>query len=56
MLQLFGQRWNANMPRFAANLGQSPLEPVRADMLAPSSSSPLSIGPSTPGSGTEVCS
>jgi hypothetical protein len=49
LFQLFGQRWNANMPRFAANLGQNPLEPVRADMLASSSHSP-SIG----GPGSEV--
>ncbi|KAK7870670.1 hypothetical protein R5R35_009839 [Gryllus longicercus] len=27
---LFGPRWNASVPRFAANLGFSPLEPVRA--------------------------
>jgi hypothetical protein len=30
MLQLFGPRWNPNIPRFAANLGFSPLEPVKA--------------------------
>ncbi|CAG2066747.1 unnamed protein product, partial [Timema podura] len=28
--QLFGARWNVSMPRYAANLGLSPLEPVRA--------------------------
>lgn len=28
--QLFGPRWNNSVPRFAANLGFSPLEPVRA--------------------------
>ncbi|XP_011503891.1 PREDICTED: aftiphilin [Ceratosolen solmsi marchali] len=27
---LFGPRWNPNIPRFAANLGYSPLEPVKA--------------------------
>ncbi|XP_003426451.1 aftiphilin isoform X2 [Nasonia vitripennis] len=27
---LFGPRWNPNIPRFAANLGFSPLEPVKA--------------------------
>ncbi|XP_067012548.2 aftiphilin [Anabrus simplex] len=27
---LFGPRWNMSVPRFAANLGFSPLEPVRA--------------------------
>nr|CAD7595536.1 unnamed protein product [Timema genevievae] len=27
---LFGARWNVSMPRYAANLGLSPLEPVRA--------------------------
>lgn len=29
-LKLFGPRWNPNIPRFAANLGFSPLEPVKA--------------------------
>ncbi|XP_063230875.1 aftiphilin isoform X2 [Bacillus rossius redtenbacheri] len=29
-IQLFGPRWNVSVPRFAANLGLSPLEPVRA--------------------------
>lgn len=27
---LYGSRWNASIPRFAANLGFSPLEPVKA--------------------------
>ncbi|KAJ8674309.1 hypothetical protein QAD02_005571 [Eretmocerus hayati] len=31
---LFGPRWNPNIPRFAANLGFSPLEPVRASTEA----------------------
>ncbi|XP_049788658.1 aftiphilin isoform X1 [Schistocerca nitens] len=35
---LFGPRWNASVPRFAANLGFSPLEPVRASSI----SSPVS--------------
>lgn len=30
LLQLFGPRWNPNIPRFAANLGFTPLEPVKA--------------------------
>nr|CAD7458788.1 unnamed protein product [Timema tahoe] len=30
IFQLFGARWNVSMPRYAANLGLSPLEPVRA--------------------------
>ena len=29
-MQLFGPRWNPNIPRFAANLGFAPLEPVKA--------------------------
>ncbi|CAL7942234.1 unnamed protein product [Xylocopa violacea] len=29
-LQLFGPRWNPNVPRFAANLGFTPLEPIKA--------------------------
>ncbi|XP_066593877.1 aftiphilin isoform X2 [Prorops nasuta] len=28
---LFGPRWNPNIPRFAANLGYTPLEPVKAN-------------------------
>lgn len=28
-LQLFGPKWNPNVPRFAANLSFSPLEPTR---------------------------
>ncbi|XP_046433372.1 aftiphilin isoform X3 [Neodiprion fabricii] len=38
---LFGPRWNHNIPRFAANLGFTPLEPVKAssDVQQPSSSS-----------------
>ncbi|XP_050596659.1 putative uncharacterized protein DDB_G0282499 isoform X1 [Bombus affinis] len=28
--QLFGPRWNPNVPRFAANLGFTPLEPIKA--------------------------
>ncbi|KAL7297251.1 hypothetical protein TKK_0009654 [Trichogramma kaykai] len=30
---LFGPRWNPNIPRFAANLGFSPLEPVKASSI-----------------------
>lgn len=29
-LKLFGPRWNPNIPRFAANLGFTPLEPIKA--------------------------
>lgn len=29
-MQLFGPRWNPNVPRFAANLGFTPLEPIKA--------------------------
>ncbi|KAJ9582842.1 hypothetical protein L9F63_022801 [Diploptera punctata] len=32
---LFGARWNTSVPRFAANLGFSPLEPVRANRSPP---------------------
>ncbi|PNF36431.1 hypothetical protein B7P43_G15892 [Cryptotermes secundus] len=32
---LFGPRWNALVPRFAANLGFSPLEPMRASGSSP---------------------
>lgn len=27
--QLFGPKWNVNMPRFAANLGSNPLQPIK---------------------------
>lgn len=30
-LKLFGPRWNPNVPRFAANLGFTPLEPTKAN-------------------------
>jgi len=30
LFQLFGPRWNSSVPRFAANLGFSPLEPMQA--------------------------
>ncbi|XP_014205827.1 aftiphilin isoform X2 [Copidosoma floridanum] len=36
---LFGPRWNPNIPRFAANLGFSPLEPVKASLDTQTSSS-----------------
>ncbi|XP_025163966.1 aftiphilin isoform X2 [Harpegnathos saltator] len=41
---LFGPRWNPNVPRFAANLGFTPLEPIKANaepqqpLLTPSTS------------------
>ncbi|XP_043274282.1 aftiphilin isoform X2 [Venturia canescens] len=36
---LFGPRWNPNIPRFAANLGFAPLEPVKAGAELQQSSS-----------------
>jgi hypothetical protein len=33
--KLFGPRWNTSVPRFAANLGFSPLEPMRASQSSP---------------------
>ncbi|XP_058808474.1 aftiphilin isoform X2 [Phymastichus coffea] len=39
---LFGPRWNPNIPRFAANLGFSPLEPVKASAEAFMSMPPTS--------------
>jgi hypothetical protein len=35
LFQLFGPRWNTLVPRFAANLGFSPLEPMRASGSSP---------------------
>ncbi|RZF44981.1 hypothetical protein LSTR_LSTR001942 [Laodelphax striatellus] len=32
---LFGPKWNAKIPRFAANLGSNPLQPVKASELSP---------------------
>ncbi|XP_076683923.1 aftiphilin isoform X2 [Andrena cerasifolii] len=39
---LFGPRWNPNVPRFAANLGFTPLEPIKAiaDAQPPSATNP----------------
>ncbi|XP_012542343.1 aftiphilin isoform X2 [Monomorium pharaonis] len=39
---LFGPRWNPNIPRFAANLGFTPLEPIKAT-AEPQQSSAASI-------------
>ncbi|KAH0952560.1 hypothetical protein HN011_003062 [Eciton burchellii] len=35
---LFGPRWNPNVPRFAANLGFTPLEPIKATIESQHSS------------------
>ncbi|XP_063932663.1 aftiphilin isoform X2 [Zophobas morio] len=32
---LYGPAWNCSMPRFAANLGLTPLEPVKTEILTP---------------------
>ncbi|XP_014473271.1 PREDICTED: uncharacterized protein LOC106743680 isoform X2 [Dinoponera quadriceps] len=46
---LFGPRWNPNVPRFAANLGFTPLEPIKANAE--------SQQPPTPNSSkTQACS
>ncbi|KAE8750125.1 hypothetical protein FOCC_FOCC003249 [Frankliniella occidentalis] len=37
---LFGPKWNTVVPRFAANLGFSPLEPVRAVQIQPQAEPP----------------
>ncbi|KAK2585567.1 hypothetical protein KPH14_010205 [Odynerus spinipes] len=34
---LFGPRWNTSVPRFAANLGFTPLEPIKASVDSPPS-------------------
>lgn len=37
---MYGGKWNSSMPRFAANLGFSPLEPMKSDaMLQPTATS-----------------
>ncbi|XP_012285734.1 aftiphilin isoform X2 [Orussus abietinus] len=54
---LFGPRWNPNIPRFAANLGFSPLEPVKASTtteLQPSTSSSTSTKQQNSSSSEEV--
>jgi hypothetical protein len=40
LFQLFGPRWNTSVPRFAANLGFSPLEPVQASQSSPTPQEP----------------
>lgn len=32
ILKLYGASWNPSMPRFAANLGLTPLEPIRTEI------------------------
>ncbi|XP_021936223.1 aftiphilin isoform X2 [Zootermopsis nevadensis] len=43
---LFGPRWNTSVPRFAANLGFSPLEPVQASHRSPTPMEPSGELPS----------
>lgn len=36
--QLYGEKWKSPMPRFAANLGYNPLEPLKPTTVDPSQS------------------
>lgn len=36
-LQLYGEKWNSSAPKFAANLGLSPLEPMKVTSSSTSS-------------------
>ncbi|XP_058839064.1 aftiphilin-like, partial [Topomyia yanbarensis] len=57
---LFGPKWNSSMPRFAANLGFSPLEPLKpaSNTTTPSNASnpPISIGGTKTETGTKYSS
>ncbi|XP_015173776.1 PREDICTED: aftiphilin [Polistes dominula] len=44
---LFGPRWNSSVPRFAANLGFTPLEPIKASVDSPPSTANKMQGVST---------
>ncbi|KAF7381875.1 hypothetical protein HZH68_015748 [Vespula germanica] len=44
---LFGPRWNTSVPRFAANLGFTPLEPIKASVDSPPSTANKVQGVST---------
>lgn len=38
--QLYGPGWNLTVPKFAANLGLNPLEPLKPEVLTPEVVSP----------------
>lgn len=44
---LFGPRWNTSVPRFAANLGFTPLEPTKASVESPPSTTSKMQGASS---------
>lgn len=33
IFQLYGPRWNSMMPKFASNLGYTPLEPQKSEVI-----------------------
>lgn len=43
LFQIYGPRWKENVPRFAANLGYSPLEPSKPRVPSAELSSPLHV-------------
>ncbi|KAJ8936636.1 hypothetical protein NQ314_012252 [Rhamnusium bicolor] len=48
-MMLYGPSWNPSIPRFAANLGLKPLEPIKTEILTPTvlkSSPSISTQPS----------
>ncbi|CAH1279655.1 unnamed protein product [Diabrotica balteata] len=44
---LHGHNWNPSVPKFAANLGGQPLEPIKMESLTPSPSKPTPPAPQT---------
>lgn len=53
VFQLHGTKWNSEMPRFAANLGFSPLQPMRPTVVATATGTgtlkPMPVGSATGG-------
>lgn len=41
LFQLYGEKWNCSAPKFAANLGMSPLEPMKLNVNINTSSTDI---------------
>lgn len=41
--QLYGEKWNSSAPKFAANLGLSPLEPMKVTSISSTSTSSSAV-------------
>ncbi|CAH0550027.1 unnamed protein product [Brassicogethes aeneus] len=46
---LHGSAWNPSMPRFAANLGSTPLEPIKPEVIRQPATKPVEVNLATPG-------